>query len=346
VGQPLADIDVEEEVEEAETTPSVESPVVEPPKEAEKQPEVEAPVRKSSSSTLATPAVRHVSKQLGIDISEVNGTGKDGRVMKSDLHSFDSNRTSSSGQQLQGQSKKDVFSESGDAKQLVSGLRKQMLKNMTRSLSIPHFLYTSNVDFTSITKLRASLKQNSDLKLSPLPIIIKAVSMAFHDFPELNSHLDTTDLDHPQWVHKQHHNFGIAIDSPRGLVVPVIRNVETLSIKDISLQIKSFAELARAGKLKAEDFAGATFTISNIGSVGGAAVAPVITRPQVAILGIGKARPVALWDDVLDRPKRVEECVFSWSADHRIVDGANVARAAEKVRVLIEQIGTLLVDMK
>jgi 2-oxoisovalerate dehydrogenase E2 component (dihydrolipoyl transacylase) len=285
--------------------------------------------------------VRHVSKQLGIDISEVKGSGRDGRVMKSDLHDFESTRISTPEQP-----KNEVRGASGDTTCSISGIRKQMLKNMTQSLSIPHFLYTSNVDFTSLTKLRSSLKQDAEFKISPLPIIIKAVSMALYEFPELNSHLDTTNPDNPQWIHKGDHDFGIAIDTPRGLVVPVLRNVGSLSIREISAQIKSLAELARTGKLKSEDFAGATFTISNIGSVGGAAVAPVITRPQVAILGIGKARPIALWDDVLDRPKRVEECVFSWSADHRIVDGANVARAAERVRILIEQVGTLLVDMK
>jgi 2-oxoisovalerate dehydrogenase E2 component (dihydrolipoyl transacylase) len=222
-----------------------------------------------------------------------------------------------------------------------------MFKSMTRSLEIPHFLYTSPIDFSSLSIMRSHIQKASGQKYSPLPFIIKAVSLAIQEYPALNAHLDTTsNPDRSNLTHKAAHNFGIAVDSPQGLVVPVIYNVQDLSISDISTKINELAGRARANKLSPGDLTGATFTISNIGSIGGGAVAPVISSPQVAILGVGRARAVAVWDDKEEKAVRREECIFSWSADHRVVDGAQVARAGERVRGLLEEVGSMILDLR
>jgi 2-oxoisovalerate dehydrogenase E2 component (dihydrolipoyl transacylase) len=300
--------------------------------------------RANRNSNLATPAVRHLSKELGIDISNVNGTGREGRVMKEDLQKFASARGSQATQTPLNTRETPLAS---DRAIPITGIRAQMFKSMTRSLSIPHFLYTSPVDFTSLTSMRVRIQDSTGQKFSPLPFIIKAVSLALQDFPALNAHLDTiSNADNPTLTHKSAHNFGIAIDSPHGLVVPVIQNVQDLSISTISTKITELAGRARTNKLSPADFSGATFTISNIGSIGGGAVAPVIATPQVAILGVGRARAIAIWDDKEGRPTRREECIFSWSADHRVVDGAVVARAGEKVRGLLEDVGSMVLDLR
>ena len=264
--------------------------------------------------------------------------------MKEDLQKFASARESQETQTPLTPRERPLTS---DKVMPITGIRAQMFKSMTRSLSIPHFLYTSPVDFASLSTMRSRIQDSTGQKFSPLPFIIKAVSLALQDYPALNAHLDTmSKADNPTLTHKSAHNFGIAIDSPHGLVVPVIHNVQDLTVSALSSKIIELAGRARTNKLSPADFSGATFTISNIGSIGGGAVAPVIATPQVAILGVGRARAVAIWDDKEGRPVRREECIFSWSADHRVVDGAVVARAGEKVRGLLEEVGSMVLDLR
>lgn len=289
-------------------------------------------------------------KEHGLKIEDIEGTGKEGRVTKDDVQRYveaakqtASTPTSSSTiapptfqQQVQDQVKPLTPVQSG------------MFKQMTKSLSIPHFLYTDAVDFSSLSTLRKRYNAGREKaeRITPLPVIIKAVSLTLQQFPLLNSHLDTTtNPNKPQIVMKGSHNFGVAVDSPSGLLVPVIRDVQNHSIASLSQEITRLATLARNGKLASADLTGATFTISNIGSIGGTAVAPVISQPQVGILGIGKARAVPAFGEDGEIIRR-EDCVFSWSADHRVVDGAYVARAAEEVRKYIEGVEGMLIRMR
>lgn len=300
-------------------------------------------------ASLATPAVRHMIKEHKLKIEDIEGTGKEGRVLKDDVQRYvESAKQMASAppatsaptplptQQLEDQVKPFTPVQSG------------MFKQMTKSLSIPHFLYTDAVDFSSLTSLRKKYNAGREKpdRITPLPIIIKAVSLTFQQFPLLNSHLDTTtNPDKPQMILKGSHNIGIAVDSPSGLLVPVIKNVQNHSIASLAQEIQRLSSLARSGKLTSADLTGATFTISNIGSIGGGTVAPVIVGPQVGILGIGKARVVPAFGEDGELMKR-EECVFSWSADHRVVDGAYVARAADEVRKCIEGVEGMLVRMR
>lgn len=300
-------------------------------------------------ASLATPAVRHIIKENKLNIEDIEGTGKEGRVSKDDVQRhIEAAKQSTSTSTATSTPAISSTQQVADQVKTLSPIQSGMFKQMTKSLSIPHFLYTDAVDFSSLTSLRKKYNAGREKvdRITPLPIIIKAVSLTFQQFPLINSHLDTTtNPNKPQIIVKGSHNIGVAVDSPSGLLVPVIKNVQNHSIVSLALEIQRLSSLARAGKLTSADLTGATFTISNIGSIGGTAVAPVIVGPQVGILGIGKARVVPAFGENGELVKR-EECVFSWSADHRVVDGAYVARAAEEVRKCIEGVESMLVRMR
>lgn len=301
-------------------------------------------------ASLATPAVRHMVKEHNLKIEDIQGTGKEGRVLKEDVqrHAEAAKQTVST-ISLPATSTPPISQpQMEDRIQPLTPVQSGMFKQMTKSLSIPHFLYTDAVDFSSLTSMRKKYNAGREKvdRITPLPIIIKAVSLTLQQFPLLNSHLDTTsNPNKPQILLKGSHNIGVAVDSPAGLLVPVIKNVQSHSIASLAQEITRLATLARNGKLSSADLTGATFTVSNIGSIGGTAVAPVIVGPQVGIVGIGKARVVPAFDENGELVKK-EECVFSWSADHRVVDGAYVARAAEEVRKCIERVEGMLIRMR
>jgi 2-oxoisovalerate dehydrogenase E2 component (dihydrolipoyl transacylase) len=226
-----------------------------------------------------------------------------------------------------------------------------MFKTMTRTLSIPHFLFSDTYDITDLSHLRSSLNTSlsSDptstiKKLSYLPFIIKAVSTALHSYPILNARLDTSGPK-PTLTYRAAHNIGIAIDTPGGLLVPVIKSVHTLSILEIAAEVTRLSSLAEASKLSTNDFSNGTITVSNIGSIGGTTVAPVIVDGQLSILGIGKVRTVPAFDSQEDIVRR-QEVVCSWSADHRVVDGATMARFAGKVGEFLSAPGRLVVNLR
>ncbi|KAG9186609.1 2-oxoisovalerate dehydrogenase E2 component (dihydrolipoyl transacylase) [Alternaria panax] len=300
-------------------------------------------------ASLATPAVRHMVKEHKLKIEDIEGTGREGRVLKDDVQRhMESMKQATSTPSTSSILAPVPTQQMEDQVKPLTPVQSGMFKQMTKSLSIPHFLYTDAVDFSSLTSLRKKYNAGREKpeRITPLPIIIKAVSLTLQQFPLLNSHLDTTtNPNKPQIVLKGSHNIGVAVDSPAGLLVPVIKNVQNHSIASLAQEIQRLSSLARASKLSSADLTGATFTVSNIGSIGGGTVAPVIVGPQVGILGIGKARVVPAFGENDELIKR-EECVFSWSADHRVVDGAYVARAAEEVRKCLEGVEGMLVRMR
>jgi 2-oxoisovalerate dehydrogenase E2 component (dihydrolipoyl transacylase) len=300
-------------------------------------------------ASLATPAVRHMIKQHKVDIEDIEGTGREGRVLKDDVQRHvESSKQPTSTPSSTPTSTLVTIQQVEDQAKSLTPVQSAMFKQMTKSLQIPHFLYTDTVSFDSLTSLRKKYNAGRDKaeRITPLPIIIKAVSLTLQRFPLLNAHLDTSsNPDKPQIIFKAAHNIGVAVDSPSGLLVPVIRNVQNHSIASLAQEISRLANVARGGKLTSSDLTGATFTVSNIGSIGGGTVAPVIVGPQVGILGVGKARVVPAFGENGELVRR-EECVFSWSADHRVVDGAYVARAAEEVRKCVEGVEGMLVRMR
>lgn len=240
--------------------------------------------------------------------------------------------------------------------------QQHMFKTMTRSLTIPHFLYADEYNLDALTRLRSRLNQEEagHHSLTALPFIIKAISLSLQDFPLLNARLELSPSPQqqqqpPQLIFRRDHNIGIAISTAHGLVVPNIKRVQTKSVRQISADLHSLQDLATTNRLSPVDLAGGTFTVSNIGSLGGTYVAPVIVTDQVAIVGIGRARWVPGFsnddndnDDDDDNLRVVKKRVahFSWSADHRVVDGAMVARMSERVRRWVERPEEMIVRLR
>lgn len=370
VGKPLVDIDIEGDVEEEDLT------IVEPDavdeqtlskagtntgvfEQAAEQSSIDQrgsaisrQLRDQESvpiytkKPLATPAVRHLTKELKVDIADITGTGRDGRVLKYDVHEFarHQNTISDASSQAAG-----ILTENAVA---LTRIQMQMFKAMTRSLAIPHFLYTDEIDFTALSQLRQRLNKSTargsfenDAKLSFLPFIIKAVSLALHQYPILNARVDTADPAKPTLVMRPSHNIGIAMDTPDGLLVPNIKHVSSLSISSIATELKRLQDLAHSGKLSSQDLTGATITISNIGTIGGTYVSPLLVEKEVAILGIGRMRKTPAFDDRGEVVAK-EICNFSWSADHRVLDGATMARAAETIRRYVEEPDTMMIHLR
>lgn len=380
VGKPFVDIDIEGDVSQAtlldQSKPSA------PTQSAPKAPQnkAEAPEGPSYSSSgqgpvddvppnpkgkhaaLATPAVRHLSKELNVSILDVEGTGREGRVLKEDVYKFVEARR---GQQAAGPggsspaaaqsttSPPALSKVQNETRQALTKTQEQMFKTMTRSLSIPHFLYADEVEFNQLSAMRSrinkalsrkhvSFSPDEVTKVSYLPFIIKAVSMALEQYPILNARLEVApdSAAKPALIHRSQHNIGVAMDTPSGLLVPVIKNVGARSVMGIATELARLQGLAVAGKLGPQDMSGGTITVSNIGSIGGTYCSPVIVEGQMAILGVGRLRevPDVVGDDSSGwRVRGVRKvCNMSWSADHRVVDGATMARAAEVVRALIE----------
>ncbi|KAH0081294.1 CoA-dependent acyltransferase, partial [Aureobasidium melanogenum] len=354
VGKPLLDIDIQSDIT-PESEALIEEPGGEkadvPPKEASQSPapqhearnvereEVQGPLSRTKhhDKGLATPAVRHLIKEHNIRVQDIDGSGKDGRVLKEDVHRHVLQTTQKSSQQPSAK----------DQKKPLTPVQTAMFKTMTQSLTIPHFLYSSTVDTGNLNRFRVKINSTREAgnKLTPLPFILKAISLAMVHHPLLNAWLDTSDPKQPELSYKAAHDFGIAVDTPSGLLVPVIRNVESQSVGAIAEQIKMISGKAREGKLGPKDLQGPTFSVSNIGSIGGGVVAPIIVEPQVAIVGVGRAKAVPGFDEEGKVVKK-EEMVLSWSADHRVVDGAECARCAERVNWYLQNMEAWVLEMK
>lgn len=309
-------------------------------------------------SSLATPAVRGLLKGLKIDISQVTGTGKDGRVLKEDVQNHAASRlttspstsTASSSPVAAASTSKENTQTQTETPILLSPIQTQMFKTMTHSLSIPHFLYTDEVNITTLSSLRSQLNASrpaTQPKLSYLPFIIKALSIALESYPLLNARIDDqTDPSHPRLVMRSQHNIGVAMDTPQGLLVPNIKNVNNLSMLTIASEIQRLQSLALASKLTPSDLTGGTITVTNIGSIGGTYVSPIIaSRNEVAIMGIGRKRTVPAFDEEGRVVKR-EVMNVSWSADHRVIHGATVGKCAEVVRGFVEKPEGMVVRLR
>lgn len=311
-------------------------------------------VFKGESSALATPAVRGLLKEQGVSIADVRGTGRDGRVLKEDIYSFVAGRESQFSRPPQpsqpSTAPQDPNADQAQVEKTITltPIQSQMFKTMTRSLSIPHFLYADEVDLTPLTMLRRRMNAQpiNGQKFSFLHLMIKAVSLALEDFPLLNARVEAGgDGQAPKLIIREKHNIGIAMDTPQGLLVPNIKNVGTKSVVDIAAECNRLQALAKDGKLSVTDLSGGTITVSNIGSIGGTYVAPVLVQSEVAILGIGKARTIPAFDDQ-DRVIKKDVINFSWSADHRVVDGATMARMGERVRTFVEEPGMMMARLR
>lgn len=297
---------------------------------------------------LATPAVRHLAFQHKITLSTVEGSGKDGRVTKADLLDVISGKKASTKPIIATTTTSSParFSAApADRVEKLKGYNKAMVKKMTESLQIPVFGYCDDVLMDELVKLRKDLKvlaEKRGVKLSYMPFIIKACSLGLKKYPILNSSLSG---DHTEVIYHGSHNIGVAVDTPTGLVVPNIKNVQDLTLFEIAEDLNRLVELAKLNKLTTHDLSGGTFSLSNIGAIGGTYAKPVVVLPEVCIGAIGKMQTLPRFDAKGQvYPANITQ--FSWSADHRVVDGASMANFFNLVKFYLEHPASMIMDTK
>ena len=277
-----------------------------------------------SSKVLTTPAVRKMAREHELDLSSINGSGKQGRVLKEDVLGFlsngrGSNVVSASNGQL-------IKTTADDRVEPIRGVRKIMAERMSAAVStIPHFTYVDEMDVTELMEVRQTLKDTyatDTLKITLMPLFIKALSLAIKQFPIINSH---PNADFTELTYVASHNIGMAVDGKTGLLVPNIKNVQDLSLLDIAREVTRLTQAARSGKINPQELSGGTITISNIGAIGGTAATPIINKPEVAIVALGKIQTLPRFDDQGNLvPRKI--MTVSWSGDHRVIDGGTIAR--------------------
>ncbi len=311
--------------------------------EPEKVIEVKEDVVSSFAGILAGPSARRMARVLGVDLTQIQGTGKKSRIQVEDIEAYIKNRlqqpAQSSTNGLPLPVAQDIdFSVFGEIEvQSLSKIKKLTGQNLHRAwLQIPH---VTQFDEADITDLEAFRKQQGaafeadGLKLTILAFIAKAVSKALQVYPQFNASLSA---DGSQLILKKYINIGIAVDTPQGLVVPVIKNVDKLSIKEIVQSMSDLSQKARKKALLPNDMSGGTFTISSLGGIGGTAFTPIVNHPEVAILGVSKSslKPVFLDDHFVPRLM----LPLSLSYDHRVIDGAEGARFTRYLSELLSDI--------
>jgi len=287
---------------------------------------------------LASPAVRRVAREKNIDLSTVEGSGKKGRILKSDVLNLQHSNVDTSSQNSRSSAPSSSTAEKGDLNststvlkgsvrtEKVRGIQAAMAKQMSASVyTIPHFTVSDELVMDNLMALRKLLKpefEAKNVKLSFMPFFVKAMSLALNEFPVINSQLneDATEISY-----FTDHNIGFAVDSKIGLLVPNIKRVQDLSLLDIAVQMQVIIEQARAGRVAGEHLKGGTISISNIGAIGGITATPVINKPEAAIVALGKTQKLPRFDDE-GNVSAQNIMAVNWSGDHRIIDGATMVR--------------------
>ncbi|KAJ1171659.1 hypothetical protein NDU88_003519 [Pleurodeles waltl] len=363
VGKPLVDIETD-----AIKGVSAEEDIVETPAMAHDE---HTHQEIKGHKTLATPAVRRLAMENNIKLSEIVATGKDGRILKEDILNFIAKQTgailppSPQAEIIPPAPKSDIVPAvtkgkvpvismplsrpvqvtEKDRTEPLKGFHKAMVKTMSAALKIPHFGYCDEIDLSQLVQLRNELKpvaETRGIKLSFMPFFIKAASLGLLHYPVLNSSVDENCQN---ITYKAAHNIGLAMDTQGGLIVPNVKNVQACSIFEIAAEINRLQTLGSTGQLGTKDLTGGTFTLSNIGTIGGTYTKPVILPPEVAIGALGKMQ-------VLPRFNAKGEVIqaqilnVSWSADHRIIDGATMARFSNLWKSYLENPASMLLDLK
>jgi len=280
----------------------------------------------------AGPAVRMLARELGADLGQVAGTGPKGRILKEDVHAFVKQRLSApavapaAGGSVIDKPPAIDFSQFGEIEKVkMSKIHRLTAQNMTRSwLNVPHVTQFDHADITELEVFRKGLKPEAEkrgTKVTPLAFMLKACAMGLREFPQFNVSLDN---DGEHLIQKSYVNIGVAVDTPAGLVVPVLRDVDKKTIWELSAEIIEMGAKAKNKKLMPADMQGGCFTISSLGSIGGTAFTPIVNTPEVAILGVSKADMQPRWNGTEFEPRLMMP--LSLSYDHRAINGADAAR--------------------
>ncbi|NUK28966.1 2-oxo acid dehydrogenase subunit E2 [Parageobacillus sp. VR-IP] len=314
------------------------------------QPEVD-PNRR----VIAMPSVRKYAREKGVDIRLVQGTGKNGRVLKSDIDAFLAGGAAAAQKQEAPTAKEEktaaaaaqqpvvLEGEFPETREKMSGIRRAIAKAMVNSKhTAPHVTLMDEVDVTKLVAHRKKFKEiaaEKGIKLTFLPYVVKALTSALREFPVLNTSIDDAT---EEIIHKHYYNIGIAADTDRGLLVPVIKHADRKPIFALAKEINELATKAREGKLMPNEMKGASCTITNIGSAGGQWFTPVINHPEVAILGIGRIaeKPIVRDGEIVVAPV----LALSLSFDHRMIDGATAQKALNHIKRLLNDPELLLME--
>ena len=307
-------------------------------------------VSDDASDLYVGPAVRKLAREFGVDLKAVKGSGPKGRIVKEDLQAYVSQRladpatrTVSMGSGIPEVAEID-FSKFGPVRhEERSRIDKVTATNMSKSwLNVPHVTQFDDADITDLEAFRSSIKAEAEQrgsKLSPVPFIIKAVAIALNANPKLKSSLaEQGDV----LVYKDYCHIGMAVDTPNGLVVPVIRDADKKSIWALSDEIRELAAKAKDKKLKPDEMQGAVFTVSSLGSIGGRGFTPIVNTPEVGILGVSKASTQPVWDGSAFQPRTM--LPVSLSYDHRVVNGGDAGRFLTYLVALLSDIRQLAMN--
>lgn len=306
---------------------------------------------------ISMPSVRKYAREKGVDITLVSGSGKNGRVLKDDIDAFATGGTPTASSAAQAPETTTQQSEASkpaaaaaipagqypETREKMSGIRKAIAKAMVNSKhTAPHVTLMDEVDVTKLVTSRKKYKEVAaakGIKLTFLPYVVKALTSALREYPALNTSLDdaTNEI-----IHKHYYNIGIAADTDKGLLVPVVKDADRKSIFTISQEINELGAKAREGKLAPDEMKGASCTISNIGSAGGQWFTPVINHPEVAILGIGRIaeKPIVRDGEIVAAPV----LAVSLSFDHRMIDGATAQNALNHIKRLLNDPELMLME--
>ncbi|MDC8831029.1 dihydrolipoyllysine-residue acetyltransferase [Alteromonas gilva] len=288
-----------------------------------------APQKEIAGKIPASPAVRRMARENNLTLADIEATGKKGRVLKQDVLTAIAARSApalSSEDAGSAVPWATTQSEGPDKTVPLTPVQKAMARQMKRSVAtIPHFTVSDELDMSGLIALKASLQDDfteHDIKLSYMPFFIKALSLCLHKYPMFNARLSD---DESALHYCSDHNIGFAVDSKAGLLVPNIKQVQRLSLLEIGAEMQRIITDARAGKVASGDLNGGTITISNVGVLGGITATPIINYPELAIVALGKIQQLPRFDEQQNVVSQATMQV-SWSADHRVIDGATMVR--------------------
>ena len=306
---------------------------------------VEMTSDKPASHVPASPAVRRLAREIGVDITQVKGTGPNDRVTEADVKAFAKeqlqSRPSGAGMVADDYQLPDFSKQGNIRREKMDTIRKITARAMAGSWqSIPHVFQFDKADVTELEKFRKDYSkyvEKHGAKLTVTAILLKLTAEALRKFPKFNA---SVDMKNEEIIYKEYVNIGVAVDTDRGLLVPVIRDADKKSITELSIELNEMAEKARNKKIKPDELQGANFTISNLGGIGGTNFTPIVNRPAVAILGVSRSQMEPVFIDGEFKPRMM--LPLSLSYDHRLIDGADGARF---LRWLCEAMQNPLVTM-
>jgi pyruvate dehydrogenase E2 component (dihydrolipoamide acetyltransferase) len=339
----------EEQATESLAEPAEQETKAEEPASSEPPAAAAAEPAPDSAPPYASPGTRRLARELGVDLAQVTGSGRKGRITGDDVRAFEeapapaaataAAPSGDGGLELLPWPSID-FSKYGEVEVVpLSRIRKISGANLARNwIRIPHVTHNDEADITGLEAFRKSMNEEyskQEVRVTMLAFLIKACVAGLKEFPDFNASLDGDNL-----IVKRYYNIGFAADTPNGLVVPVVKDADTKGVIEIANEMGELSKAARAGKLKPGDMAGGNFTISSLGGIGGTSFTPIVNAPEVAILGVVRSAMKPVWDGSEFVPRLM--LPLSLSYDHRVIDGAAAARFVKYLVTILEDMRRVL----